>query len=394
MINARKQALENTMRQRLVAIREKELDYYTANCRNIGNSASLVAGLAYSGIRYHYLLERQHNYHLSTGDSLEECVFLSLLSITIGCALQTVFVAMLAALFGPNLALRGPEGSLHDAVEGMHQWNSVILALFFTSLLLLQLSAFSFMYGHSQLTLPCRVLLLSTISLSLFAFVYYSRLIMVRLRVPKEHRVTGAFVIDGEWHSETFDDGAPTNSDGQRTALLSSRPPAKLAGDATRIHEDVEAPLTAEALDAAVASFNRAPRGFDASACDPSHAEGADAAAGCGGGGHAEMRAHIGGGDGVAALVGEADAESDAEEDAPLVERGGFDSARRGARRLRRPWTRAREPLGREGRPESWDADGGAWRRPGGPAGSETDFLRYLIGGLGSARPRRGWFGG
>ena len=98
-------------------------------------------------------------------------VFLSLLSITLGCALQTVYVSMLVALFGPQLALRGPDGSLHDAVEGMHKWNSVALALFFTSLFLLQVSAFSFMYGHSQLTILQRFFLMATISLSIFASV-------------------------------------------------------------------------------------------------------------------------------------------------------------------------------------------------------------------------------
>ena len=90
------------------------------NCRNIGNQAALISGLAYSGIRYHYLLERKTNYRLDFEDSLEEMVFLSLLSITLGCALQTVYVSMLVALFGPQLALRGPDGSLHDAVDGMH----------------------------------------------------------------------------------------------------------------------------------------------------------------------------------------------------------------------------------------------------------------------------------
>ena len=51
---------------------------------------------------------------------------------------QTVFVGTCVSLFAPHLALRGPDGSLHDAVRGMHSWNSVILGLFMTSLILLQ----------------------------------------------------------------------------------------------------------------------------------------------------------------------------------------------------------------------------------------------------------------
>ena len=73
MLRAKKEALENSARVKLIEIREKELDYYTANCRNIGQCAALVSGMAYSGIRYHYLLSRKNNYRLEFEDSLEEC---------------------------------------------------------------------------------------------------------------------------------------------------------------------------------------------------------------------------------------------------------------------------------------------------------------------------------
>ena len=174
-------------------------------------------------------------------------IFLSLLSITLGSALQTVYVSTLVALFAPQLALRGPDGSLHDAVEGMHKWNSVVLALFFTSLFLLQLSAFSFMYGHSQLSLFQRCCLCVAISLSIAASVHYARLIILRLSLPKADRVTGAFFRDRRYASDGFVD-----NDAASSALSSSRMPAKPGADATRIAGDDRAPLTAEALDAAL----------------------------------------------------------------------------------------------------------------------------------------------
>lgn len=249
MLQARKQALENSARQRMVEIRNQELNYYTDNCRSIGNSAALVAGLAYSGIRYHYLLERKQNYRSTTGDSIEAMFFLSLLSITLGTALQTVYVAMLVALFGPHLALRGPDGALHDAVEGMHVWNSVVLALFFTSLLLLQLSAFSFMYGHSQLNGGYRALCMLAVLVGLLACLHYARLIIRRLRVPKEHRVTGAFYAteDADSIADGFHDATH-----EKAALCSGRGPSLPGVDATRISEDTGKPLTAEAVDEAL----------------------------------------------------------------------------------------------------------------------------------------------
>ena len=88
MLAAKKEALENSLRQRLVDIRTREVEYYTDNCRNIGNQAALIAGCAFSGIRYHYLLERQQSWHLTETDSIEECAFLTLLAVTLGTALQ------------------------------------------------------------------------------------------------------------------------------------------------------------------------------------------------------------------------------------------------------------------------------------------------------------------
>ena len=143
--------------------RRKELDYYTVNCRSVGNQAALVAGFAYSGIRYHYLLEHQAGWHLSQQNSIEEVIFLTLLTLSMGCGLQArrltarfgataqarmhaadrfthrvqaVVLAMSVSIMAPALALRGPDGSLHDAILGMQKWTSFVIILFLSSLLL------------------------------------------------------------------------------------------------------------------------------------------------------------------------------------------------------------------------------------------------------------------
>uniref|UniRef100_A0A7S4C6D9 Uncharacterized protein n=1 Tax=Chrysotila carterae TaxID=13221 RepID=A0A7S4C6D9_CHRCT len=193
MLAAQKSSLEANVRQRLVAIRERELEYYTDNCRHLGDLGALLAGLAFSGIRYHYLLERQHSWMVQEGDALEEVIFLSLLTITLGCGLQTVLIAMLVAMLGPSLALRGPDGSLHDAVCGMQVWNSLMLALFMTSLVMLQLSALSFIYGHKQLGFYCRSLLLGVNVLTIVLTFHYSRMVLRLFRIPHEIAVSGAF---------------------------------------------------------------------------------------------------------------------------------------------------------------------------------------------------------
>jgi len=193
MLNAQKAALENSLRQRLVGIRERELEYYTKNCRLLGDLAALLAGFAYSGIRYHYLLERQHSWMVQEGDAVEEVVFLSLLTLTLGCGLQTVVVAMLVAMLGPSLALRGPDGALHDSVHGMQMWNSVMLALFMVTLMMLQMSALSFTFGHAQMGVRMRGILSATIVLTIGLTLRYSRIVTRKFRVPQDIAVTGAF---------------------------------------------------------------------------------------------------------------------------------------------------------------------------------------------------------
>ena len=88
MLEVQKEALANRVRQRLVALREKELDYYTANCRMLGNQAALVSGFAYSAIRYHQWMEQQQSWFLSETETVLEVIFLALLTATMSIGLQ------------------------------------------------------------------------------------------------------------------------------------------------------------------------------------------------------------------------------------------------------------------------------------------------------------------
>ena len=88
MLEVQKEALANRVRQRLVGLREKELDYYTANCRMLGNLAALVSGFAYSGIRYHNWMEQQESWYLSETETVLEVIFVTLLTATMSIGLQ------------------------------------------------------------------------------------------------------------------------------------------------------------------------------------------------------------------------------------------------------------------------------------------------------------------
>ena len=50
MLFADKRALETNLKVSLLAIREKELNFYTTNCLAVGTQSALLAGFAYSGL--------------------------------------------------------------------------------------------------------------------------------------------------------------------------------------------------------------------------------------------------------------------------------------------------------------------------------------------------------
>ena len=262
MLHAQKAALQNSVRQRLVGIRQKELEYYTLNCRSVGNQAALIAGFAYSGIHYHYLLEHQYGWQLSEEDSIEEVIFLSLLTMSLGCALQvsilsavclltapmaiipptgaaaqTVVLAALVSILAPALALRGPDGSLHDAVLGMQKWTSFVIVLFLVSIVLyaaqpppsssfttcvqgmsshrtnclcvhrLQLGALSFTFGHSQMGPLARSTCSVSVMGSIYCTLHYASVLLRKFALSPNEAVSGAFFRDnGQWQSRPFRD--------------------------------------------------------------------------------------------------------------------------------------------------------------------------------------------
>ena len=92
-------------------IREKELNYYSQNCLAVGTQAALLAGFAYSGLTQ-VAIPLDSEYVLK---------LLYLLMTTTAMCLELIAVmnTTLLSMMGPGLALRGPDGSMHPAVDGM-----------------------------------------------------------------------------------------------------------------------------------------------------------------------------------------------------------------------------------------------------------------------------------
>jgi len=194
MLYADKNALRTQLKVNMLKIRERELLFYTNNCLSISTSAALLAGFAWYGLTEVPFDER--------ANAVTQTLYLVVTTLIMGLELLTVVNATLCAILGPGLALRGPDGSMHTAVNGMMTHYKFTLACFTGGLICFMLSAL--LYGWMQfkweLAMPMTLLLgyfLYTI------FKYFVR-IYRRFRLAPDRVVTGAFNADKQAQSEAL----------------------------------------------------------------------------------------------------------------------------------------------------------------------------------------------
>ena len=112
-------------------------------------------------------------------------------TLIMGLELLTVVNATLCAILGPGLALRGPDGSVHTAVNGMMTHYKFTLACFATGLICFMFSAL--LYGWMQFEWTLAVPMTVVLAYFLFTIFKYFVRIYRRFRLPPESVVTGAF---------------------------------------------------------------------------------------------------------------------------------------------------------------------------------------------------------
>ena len=113
MLYADKAALENRTKVKLLTIRERELTLYTNNCRTVGTVSALMAGIAYSALIYTKMAYFQES-HL-----VQQFLYICGLVTCMCLSLRNVFGTTMLTMLGPGKALRGPDGSMPAAVDGM-----------------------------------------------------------------------------------------------------------------------------------------------------------------------------------------------------------------------------------------------------------------------------------
>ena len=121
MLYADKQALETDLKVSLLAIRDRELNFYVQNLRSIATQAGVMSGFAYAtvtsatGMAHH-------------GD-WQAVLFLLVTTIAMDLNIFALGAATWCGMLGPGLALRGPDGAMDKAVEGLAlEYRNIFLA--------------------------------------------------------------------------------------------------------------------------------------------------------------------------------------------------------------------------------------------------------------------------
>ena len=125
MLFANKQNLETELKVSLLSIRERELVLYSNNCRNIAECTAILSGFALVTHTY----ERQTTFSGFSPISKGAYELINYLAIILNSA--AMFGATTCAMLGPGLALRGADGAMDQAVEGLALEFRTTFILFF-----------------------------------------------------------------------------------------------------------------------------------------------------------------------------------------------------------------------------------------------------------------------
>mmetsp|Transcript_49454 Transcript_49454/g.140100 ORF Transcript_49454/g.140100 Transcript_49454/m.140100 type:complete len:167 (-) Transcript_49454:142-642(-) len=122
MLAADKLLLQSNLRQNAIKLKEKEFQLHHDNFSNVGTQSAVLAGFAITA-----LIEFQ-----PPAGSNRTLKFLYYISVIVSLSMNLICVSNTTALsvFGTGLALRGPDGAMVRAVEGMYEERKQIFMSF------------------------------------------------------------------------------------------------------------------------------------------------------------------------------------------------------------------------------------------------------------------------
>jgi len=188
ILHADKQALERQFYKQGLDIYNRELVFFTNSSTAVATQGALLLGFAYYGVSNLTLLRGSDG-----NDVFAPMESLFYIASVLALTLQMFVLAqsLILVVSGENLALRGPEGSMHRAVDGMRGERTVIFLAFGAGLVSLLMAVIGLAW--SKIEHPAVPSIMTTVILAFFCLLYhhYSR-ITKKFEIPKDKVVTGA----------------------------------------------------------------------------------------------------------------------------------------------------------------------------------------------------------
>ncbi|KAL1527317.1 hypothetical protein AB1Y20_015988 [Prymnesium parvum] len=238
MLFADKAALENRTKVRLLAIRERELTLYTNNCRTVGTVAAVMAGLAFSALIYTKMAYFQDATHFG------QLCYATMTIVSMSLSLRIVLGTTMLTMLGPGKALRGPDGSMHSAVDGMLDEYEKIALAFHGTIWSFMLTAIAFAWTAATRTVLGGLLLTALIGFLTFLMFMRTQLLERQFPLRTTNLVSGAFFADSTRHRFSEDHkpaaGAPTEAEAYP-------PPPPLTGGYARVQQQAAHQVPADA---------------------------------------------------------------------------------------------------------------------------------------------------
>lgn len=174
MLAADKLLLQSSIRQNAISLKEKEFSLHHGNFNAVGTQAAVLAGFTVTAFI---------EFDCPEGASriLKFCYYLASiisLSANILCVANTTFLSV----WGTGLAMRGPDGSMARAVDGMYQLRRNVFLMFGVGMLALLVTA---IFG-SWLLMDPEAAAASTL------FLFYA----IYLTLKSYHSITHMFHFD------------------------------------------------------------------------------------------------------------------------------------------------------------------------------------------------------
>lgn len=122
MLAADRMLLETNLRQRAIQLREKELNLFTENFTSVGTQAAVMAGFTTTCF-IEITLPEDVNFYAKF--LLHCCAIFTICSNIVCVSLSTI-----VSVWGSGKALRGKDGSMDEAVDGMNDERELIFRAF------------------------------------------------------------------------------------------------------------------------------------------------------------------------------------------------------------------------------------------------------------------------